>query len=243
MLCMKAPFLWIVGCLCLSLSIQSLYAVDDEEGKATIEVAYQQTLKDINKELEDYRSRYKAATKVNKWLILEELELFFTNSYKTINHFWYATPYDYNGMSEMPRSGEIACGYLISTIMKHAGFRVGRIKLAQQRATNVIYSLCRLSSINSYHRMDELKDYLIREGEGIYLVGLDTHIGSIEYIGGEMFFTHASPLAPQSVVQERLDESLALAVTTEYVVGKLSDNRDLMRKWMEDELISTVTNK
>ncbi len=239
---MKAPFLWIIGFSFLFLSAFSLNASDDEGEKSTIDIAYEKTLGEVNEELVYFRNRYQAANKVEKWLILEELELFFINTYQSINHFWYATPYDYNGMSETPRSGEIACGYLISTIMKHAGFRVGRIKLAQQRATNVIYSLCRLSSINSYNRIDELKEYLILEGEGIYLVGLDSHIGSIEYTNGEMFFTHASPLAPQSVVQERLDDSLALTVTTEYVVGKLSDNRDLMRKWMENEVILTVTS-
>jgi hypothetical protein len=45
---------------------------------------------------------------------------------------WYGTVWDFNGHTENPRKGTIACGYFVSTTLTDAGFEIDRYKMAQQ---------------------------------------------------------------------------------------------------------------
>lgn len=40
--------------------------------------------------------------------------------------FWYKTVWSFEGHSEVPRQGEIACGYFVSTTLLHAGLKLNR---------------------------------------------------------------------------------------------------------------------
>ena len=51
---------------------------------------------------------------------------------------WMGTNWDFNGTSNVPKQGEIACGYFVSTTLKHVGFNLNRYKLAQQAASVVL---------------------------------------------------------------------------------------------------------
>ena len=55
---------------------------------------------------------------------------------------WMGTKWDFNGVSNVPGKGMIACGYFVSTTLKHIGFNLNRYKLAQQAAYTVIDVLC-----------------------------------------------------------------------------------------------------
>jgi hypothetical protein len=42
---------------------------------------------------------------------------------------WSGTPWDFNGTTEIPGEGKIACGYFVTTILRDAGFKVQRAKM------------------------------------------------------------------------------------------------------------------
>jgi hypothetical protein len=45
--------------------------------------------------------------------------------------YWHGTQRDFNGTTQTPRKGSIACGYFVSTVLRDAGIQLNRIKLGQ----------------------------------------------------------------------------------------------------------------
>src|SRR4029453_1954809 len=45
---------------------------------------------------------------------------------------WYGTAWDFNGITEEPGKGKIACGYFVTTILRDLGIPVKRYKHAQR---------------------------------------------------------------------------------------------------------------
>ena len=79
----------------------------------------------------------------NKDSILQEAKkYFFRTLTDSIFHYWYETPWDFNGHTQEPKNGQIACGYFITTSVQDMGFRLQRIRLAQQPASEIIKALC-----------------------------------------------------------------------------------------------------
>lgn len=64
--------------------------------------------------------------------LLNEASTYLTEKLlNTIVPHWYGTKWDYNGHTNIPGEGLIACGYFVSTTMKHVGFNLNRFRLAQ----------------------------------------------------------------------------------------------------------------
>ncbi|WP_230679026.1 hypothetical protein, partial [Streptococcus pneumoniae] len=55
--------------------------------------------------------------------------------------YWIGTPWDYNGITQIPNRGYIACGYLVTTILRDAGVQINRVKMAQCASEQMISSL------------------------------------------------------------------------------------------------------
>src|SRR5688572_14401155 len=68
----------------------------------------------------------------------------------SIFHYWYDTEWDFNGITQEPRKGDIACGYFVTTTLLHSGFDLDRVKIAQQPASIIIRTLCRKESIKTF---------------------------------------------------------------------------------------------
>ena len=65
-------------------------------------------------------------------MIAEARTVLTRSIYNDLLPAWYGTPWDFNGTSEVPQQGKIACGYFVSTILRDAGWKVERVRLAQQ---------------------------------------------------------------------------------------------------------------
>jgi hypothetical protein len=146
--------------------------------------------------------------------------------------YWYGTIWDFNGITEKPRKGKIACGYFVTTTLKHCGFSLPRVKLAQQAASIIIRTLCPRKSIKTYNKLEKLKAYLDTQPEGIYIVGLDTHVGYLWNTRKELYFVHASYSGNKQVSKELWNESIVLGKSKLFVVGNLLDNVALMNHWI-----------
>jgi hypothetical protein len=157
--------------------------------------------------------------------------------------FWYGTDWDFNGITETPNQGRIACGYFVTTLLRDAGWKVERARLAQQASENIILSLTNETYVKRFRRV-AIGDFAkaVKEwGEGLYIVGLDIHTGFIINTGGEVYFVHSSYVEPYEVVKERATESRILSSSNYRILGKLTADDQLITKWIFKSAIPTRT--
>jgi hypothetical protein len=150
---------------------------------------------------------------------------------------WYGTPWSYNGHTEEPRSGSIACGYFVSTLLEHAGFNLDRVTLAQIPSEQAIKILTPEKEIRRFsdRPADEVKRAVIGWGKGLYLVGLDNHIGFIVNTGeGCPQFVHCSFVYPGKALSEDIDSDNPLAWSRYRVIGKILTD-PMIEKWLNGE--------
>jgi len=153
---------------------------------------------------------------------------------------WMGTPWDFNGVTQKPREGKIACGYFVTTVLRDAGVGLERAKLAQQASLKIIQTLCPKTDIKDYGGIDvpELVKRLGTLPKGLYIVGLDIHTGFI-FNREQVQFIHASYGDPAEVVREKALQSNVLAQSKRFVLGRV-DNDELMRKWLKKTAIPTL---
>jgi hypothetical protein len=129
--------------------------------------------------------------------------------------FWYGTAWDFNGYTNTPGTGTIACGYFVSTVLKHCGFRLNRYRLARQSPILEAVSLQMNDSImeyiNGYH--DFVKRFKEDFGQGLYFVGLECHAGFLLYRKNSLIFIHSSYVPPLCVVAEEVNTSAAFTIS------------------------------
>lgn len=150
---------------------------------------------------------------------------------------WQGTPWAMNGTSEVPGAGRIACGYLVSTVLRDAGLLVERVRLAQQASENIVMSVADPADILRYREIDVAEVLSEARMPGVYVVGLDTHVGLLVVRDGEQQFCHASRSMNREVLCE--DAATARALHSHYVViGRLSDRA--IEAWATGTALPTV---
>lgn len=152
---------------------------------------------------------------------------------------WLGTPYDFNGTAAKPGGGRIACGYYVATLLMDAGFRVDRYQLAKQPSENILRSFlgkdaCSLSVGKPY---DAFAADLAKAEPGVYLVGLDTHVAFAVTAADGFRLIHASGSRPWCVVDEGRDEALVLQRSNWRMLGHLTADSALIRRWLRGEKI------
>ena len=152
---------------------------------------------------------------------------------------WNGTDWAMNGVSQTPHEGAIACGYFVSTTLLHAGFHVERARLGQQASHHITKSLVTTEPIwhTSDQPIDEFVDRLRKGGDGIYLVGLDNHVGFVIADGDDTWFHHS---APGGGVRREPARTASFLSTSRYrEAAKLFDDA-LVDKWLRGTDIATV---
>lgn len=156
--------------------------------------------------------------------------------------FWYGTSWNFNGTTRIPGKGSIACGYLVSTLLQHAGFKVSRALLGQQPSSYIIKTLTRYPHIKGTSRftIQRFVDLVRRMGEGLYIVGLDWHTGFIRVRKGRVLFIHASYIKPMVVREEDALTSTILSASKYRIVGHISADPLTMINWLFGGIFKTV---
>ncbi|WP_433991468.1 hypothetical protein U8527_16465 [Kordia algicida OT-1] len=161
--------------------------------------------------------------------------------YKLINEIvphWYGTPWDFNGHTNTPNDGEIACGYFVSTTLRHLDFKLNRYKMAQQGGLNEAITLQPKAKLKIYRNISqkELKTKLNKVYEdGIYFVGLSNHVGYILIKNKELYFLHSS-YYDNKVMIEKAATSPCFQSDI-YVFAEITTNRKLIQKWIQNTTI------
>ena len=144
------------------------------------------------------------------------------NALEQIHRKWVGTPWAYSGTTQVPRQGSIACGYFVTTTLRAAGKDIDRVRLAQAASEKMILKVTPLESIRRYRDrpLAEVLDGLRAQGEGYYIVGLDSHTGFLKVDrSGAVVFIHSAP--GRGVAFEEPAKAPELARSRYRVTGKL----------------------
>ena len=148
---------------------------------------------------------------------------------------WNGTEWDFNGTTRTPRKGKIACGYFITTVLCDAGFIIPRTKWAQQASETMIMTVSADVKRYSNKPVSVVREYIASKPDGLYIVGLDSHVGFIYKREGHIQFVHASYYDPKIGVQsEELESDNPLSRSAYRVIGRILD-AEMVKKWILGE--------
>ncbi len=147
--------------------------------------------------------------------------------------YWYGTEWDFNGHTEEPRNGHIACGYFVSTTLRDMGMKINRYKIAQMASEDIVKAFCDYSKIKRYQSVDDALAFMneLEDGE-ICIVGLSYHVGFLLHKNEKNYFIHSSYVGPAAVEKEIAEDSPVLAGSNVYVVGQLNGSNHFMNMWL-----------
>jgi hypothetical protein len=150
---------------------------------------------------------------------------------------WFGTPWDYSGTTEVPGEGEIACGYFVSTVLRDAGLRVDRVKLAQQ-ASALIAKTFAGPDVTWFRTRDLEQVLALPEGspQDLWIVGLDYHVGLLVEHEGQTSFCHSAARGEVLCEDPRTSEAFVSRV---HALGPVLTDRAI-DAWLDGALLPTA---
>ena len=188
----------------------------------------------------DLAARHKQArTDADRATVEHDARVILEHTLPEMMRCWLGTPWDFNGTAARPGAGRIACGYFVATVLMDAGFQVDRYQLAQQPSGNILRSFlekddCVLTVGKPY---DAFAADVGKSGRGIYLIGLDTHVGFIVSDGNSFRMIHSSGSRPWCVVDEDRADAQVLQRSNWRMLGNLSADPKVIRRWLKAEKV------
>lgn len=206
---------------------------------------YEVMKKDLERWRKKLHERYrKARTEQARQVVENDARVVLQSVLPEMMRCWLGTPWDFNGTAAGPGKGPIACGYFVSTVLQDAGFRVDRFRLAQQPSSRILTSLisgndCRLMVDLPY---EAFADEVGRMNAGVYVIGLDTHVAFLVVSPDGFRFIHSSGSKPWRVVDEGSQDAAVLQKSRWRMLGNLTADDALLRKWLARETIPVRTS-
>ena len=200
-----------------------------------------------NRRLQYYRDLSAVTDSTKQDSILDDARQYFTN--KLLNEIvphWYGTIWDFDGYTNKPNSGMIACGYFVSTTLKHMGLNINRYKMAQQGGLNEAKTLEPENDLLIY-RVDYTEgiDAVCLKmkkdmSDGLYFVGLSNHVGYIYVKDNNLYFLHSNYIDGYVMIENaEFSEAFNSDI---YVIADITHNDALMLKWINNTEFSVVQN-
>lgn len=210
----------------------------EEINEIALEVKETKPYDTLKAEVVEKRAEYKKIyhqynkNRVKQDSILSDAQNYLLNIAGDFFQAWYGTPWTFEGHTQTPKEGTIACGYFVTTTLQDMGFNSPRIKWAQQASAYMINKLT--SDIKRFHNVPikDVEDYIRQKGEGLYIVGLDNHVGYIYYHRGAMNFVHSNYYYPNvGVMSEPLAGRNPLNASKGKMIGKIFD-KEMVKNWI-----------
>ena len=153
--------------------------------------------------------------------------------------YWLGTKWDMDGQSRTPGQGAVSDRVLLSALLEDAGFTLQRNAWPDMRASEVASAVCGEDYTSAYgaEEMDLFSAAIGQKSDGLYLMALDNHLGMLVLRGSDQWLFHAAPYQPRCVVMEELGRSGLVGKSDDRLVGSLTGNTDLIRKWLHLEPI------
>lgn len=174
-------------------------------------------------------------------ITLDSVSRAFTNCLlREIIPHWYGTPWAFEGHTETPGQGQIACGYFVSTTLLHTGLNLDRYRLAQQSPVDEALMLSLGDTVRVTRRDNATKALALwrkRLRDGLYFIGLEaTHVGYLLKRDDGLYFIHSNYAAPLEVQLQRAEESVLMGFAVFYLTD-ITFNRRLIRYWLRAEKV------
>lgn len=220
----RMAMLLLVGCTIKGTS---------KKCNATILPPYSEVVAKIEARRLEFSIRYSVAGPEEKEIVIDSARAYLLDRFSfDLFPQWYGTAWDFNGMTRTPRKGTIACGYFVTTLLLDAGFRIPRIKWAQLGAEAMIMKTTSRLKRFSNRPVSEVEAYIHSQGDGLYTVGLDNHVGYILKRGDQVRFIHSNYYQRDvGVMSEPLDGHNPLADSNYRIIGTLLE-REMMIAWL-----------
>lgn len=201
--------------------------------------SYQSCRKSIMNCKQSLKKKYLASS--NKTHFLEKTSTIIDSLiYEQIIPYWKGTPWTFNGHTDTPQQGTVACGYFVSTTLKHAGFNLNRYKLAQaasKQAGEILVGKNNLKVITGTPQ--KLRTYMLKNNEpGLYFLGLDFHEAYLWLTEKELYIVHSNYIHNAGVMQEKATESSALAASKSFWFAPIGGTTSLAKKWLLNSRIN-----
>lgn len=135
--------------------------------------------------------------------------------------------------SRSPGEGKINCGTFVGTVLRDAGFVVDVDRLQRQPSQLIISSFVGAPRMRKWSdaSMERFLADVRRMGPGLFIIGLDFHVGFLVQTESDLRFVHASYVT-KTVVDEPAASARPIVDSRYRVVGKLLDRKNV-RDWLE----------
>ena len=195
--------------------------------------SYDQLIGNIKLKRSEFKELYNNAGVQHQDSILElAREYLFTTAVNELFPYWYGTQWDFNGTTRVPGEGSIACGYFVTNTLTDMGFNIPRIKWAQSASEVFIKKLSVNVKRFSNVPVSTVREYLLQSGKGLYLVGLDCHVGFIAVTDGGIRFIHSNYYHPEKgVMSEDIETENPFSDSRYRVTGKLLSD-EMIINWL-----------
>ena len=203
-------------------------------------ISYSTIKSTINTNRKQLAQSYKISN--NKSQSLNQIREKFTNHLvEDIIPQWYGTKWSFDGYTETPKTGSIACGYFVSTTLRDVGFNINRYKLAQKapyHEAEVIACGTPIETLQNKTK-EELKSYFItNKKDGLYFLGLDFHVGFLLKEKNILYFIHSNYINNSGPTKEKIEDSRVLNSSV-YHFCNITHNDILLKKWLNSEVVVT----
>nr|WP_321232535.1 hypothetical protein [uncultured Psychroserpens sp.] len=228
---------------------QVLVEIEDKEPaldslKLSINFKPKGTYNSVTNSIEADRAYFRSLYQTNSIKAIDSASQYvYSKLVNDIVPHWYGTEWDFNGHTNTPNQGEIACGYFVSTTLKHLGFNLNRYKMAQQAGLIEAKMLQPKSELKIYRNssFESLKQKVNAVyADGIYFVGLDNHVGYVLVKNKELYFLHSSYYDDKVMVE--MAETSPCFPSNIYVFAEISTNRSLIKRWILNERLQVPAN-
>jgi len=183
--------------------------------------------------------KYTAGNATQKSAVIKEARSYLETTMPQMMHCWIGTPWDFNGTSQTPGEGKIACGYFVSVVLRDAGFKVSRISLAQQPSQRIITTMIKSSEKKVIKYKKDYADFIEefkKRADGIYVIGLDSHVGFLTNFNNEVHFIHSGA---SGVIDEIPKDARDVKISKYRVIGNISEKDYVVKKWLNGDAFPT----
>jgi hypothetical protein len=196
---------------------------------------YAQLVSRIAEKKAGLRQAYQDASAEKKDSVIKLARHFlFTTITTDLFSKWYNTPWTFYGHTRTPGEGSIACGYFVTTVLLDAGFNIPSVEWAQLASETFIKKMT--ADLKRFHSrpMSEVISYVSKREDGLYVTGLDNHVGFVYKNGKSMKFVHSNYYQPDiGVMEQEIDEYHPLSKSNYRVLGRILGD-EMVKKWLLD---------
>ena len=195
---------------------------------------YSALLQEITTARNVFHESYIRADSTEKYNVVVKAREFLLNQITAeIFPQWYGTKWSFYGTTRIPRQGEIACGYFVTTVLDDAGFNIPRIEWAKS-ASEVFIKKLAAGNIKKFSdkSISEIENYLMKTGNGLYIAGLDNHVGFVWVDGDVVKFIHSNYYQPEiGVMSQEISSDNPFSNSRYRVIGKLFSD-EMIINWI-----------